>query len=212
MATRFYLPITGAADISITPSASWASAASAWIGSQMKCVTTRISSALTSYANVGTLSDDQHYYFGIWVSDRLQPQTIAQQTLTLAVRNNETNTGNNLQLHFIVRLVAADGTTFLDLVSFTDEGSERGTTAGVSFWTGNTTARTAVGGDRIVIEMGLGGNPTSTNVHSGAMTFGDNNANDNVGTDGDTNNYNPWVNFGTTTLAFMRRRVFLTHR
>ena len=211
MATRFYLPITGAAPITITPSASWTGAASAWIGSQMKCVTTKISSALTSYSNVGTLSTDQHYYFGIWVSDRLQPQAIEAQTLTLSVRNNETSARNNLQLHFIVRKVAADGTTFEDIVAFTDEGSERGTTAGTSYWTGNTSAVTAVGGDRIVIEIGLGGDPLGSDVHSGAMTFGDNNANDNVAADADTNNYNPWVNFGTTTLAFMRRRVLLPH-
>jgi len=212
MATKFYLPITGAAPITITPSASWTGAASAWIGSQMKCVTTRINSALTSYANVGTSSTDAHYYFGIWVSDRLAAQNLPQQTLSLAIRNNETSARNNLQLHFIVRAVAANGTTFQDIVAFTDEGSERGTTAGVSFWTGNTTALSISGGDRIVIEIGLGGDPLGSDVHSGAMTFGDNNANDNVGTDGDTNNYNPWVNFGTTTLAFMRRRVFFPHR
>ena len=212
MATRFYLPITGAAPITITPSASWTGAASAWIGSQMKCVTTRIDSTLTSYANVGTLSTDQHYYFGVWVSNRLAAQDLPQQTLTLAVRNNETDAKNNLQLHFIVRAVAADGTTFHSIVNFTDEGSERGTTAGVSFWTGNTTALSIDGGDRIVIEIGLGGDPISTSVHSGAMTFGDNNAADNVGTDGDANNRNPWVNFATTTLAFMDRRVLLPHR
>jgi len=68
------------------------------------------------------------------------------------------------------------------------------------------------GGDRIVIEIGLGGDPISTSAHSGAMTFGDNNAADNVGTDGDANNRNPWVNFATTTLVFMGRRVLLPHR
>ena len=208
MATRFYLPISGASGILPAVSTSWYGAASSGLGQGLLMVTTRINTVITEKTHADSDSSDRHFYFGQWVSARLQPQSLPQQTFTIAVRNNETDAKNNMQMHFIIRILAADNTTYQDVVSFTDEGSERGTTAGVSFWTGNTTARTLVGGDRLVAEIGLGGDPTTTAVHNGSMWFGDNNANDNVGTDGDTNNYNPWINFGTTTLAFMRRRIW----
>jgi hypothetical protein len=212
MPTRFYLPSTGAADILPAWSVSWYDATS-FSAAKLKAVTARISSVMTTKTMTDLDVTDRHFACGMWVSDRLAPQTIAVQALSCSIKCSETSNSNNLLLHWIVRLIAADGITFRTIISFRQDGTEVPLTASIAsrYDTLNTTLATAVGGDRIVIEVGLGGDPSTTFTHNGSMIIGDDSATDLNAADADTGIRNPWVEFANT-LTFMRDRVFVTHQ
>lgn len=157
---------------------------------------------------------DRSFAMGMWISDRLKPQAIAAQTVTISIKCSEADAKCNLFVKWIIRLLHADNTYGDSILAFTAGGSELPLTAAIAsrFDTQTSTAVTAVGGDRIVIEIGIGGDPApSTGTHSSSMIIGDDAANDLDAGDGDTGVDNPWVNFGTTTLEFMRDRNFVTH-
>ena len=50
-----------------------------------------------------------------------------------------------------------------------------------------------VAGDRLVLEIGLGGDPTGSNTHTSRMVLGDNSATDLGPSSGGTNPFNPWI-------------------
>jgi len=85
MATRFYLPSTGAAPVSVTKSSYWdgiENSAQADNYASCKAVITTISSAMTSRSLDGnTDGGDTNYAYGQWISDPIAAQTLSAQNL-----------------------------------------------------------------------------------------------------------------------------------
>jgi hypothetical protein len=213
MATKFYLPSTGTATVDPAWSTSWYNA-TAYSASKLNAVTTKISSAMSTKSMTEADVTDRSFAVGMWISDRLKPQAIAAQTVTISIKCSEDNAKNNLYVKWIIRLLHADNTYGDTILAFTADGLELALTAAIAsrFDTQTSTAVTAVGGDRIVIEIGTGGDPASGGgSHNASMIIGDDAAADLDAADADTGVDNPWVNFGTTTLEFMRDRNFVTH-
>lgn len=216
MATIFYLPSSGTLSPGLDPawSDSWYDATSMSAQKLPLVVTTHGSTGMItkSMTDDGDVSNRSHAA-GMWISNRLAPQAIAAQTLTMSIKCSETDAKNNLVVKWIIRLLHADGTYGDSILPFAADGTEAPLTAAIASRADSQTSTlvTAVGGDRIVIEIGLGGDPGSGGgSHAGSIIIGDAATNDLSG-DADTGIDNPWVNFGTTTLVFMRDRHFITH-
>ena len=98
MATRFYLPSTGAAPVSVSFDLTWDETSGA--GSSLKCVTTKISSAMTSVAvTKTTATGGTRALVRQYVSDRLVAQTLASgTTFTGQIRALESAANDNLDV------------------------------------------------------------------------------------------------------------------
>jgi hypothetical protein len=204
-ATRFYLPSTGAADV--TPAYTnlpWSIVTSA---DSLKCVTTRIGSAMTS-KDSATGSSKVTTLNRQYVSAPLNAQTISG-TVRGQVRGNYSNKATNPALGIYV--VSRDGTTLRGtLLAITDGSAYTKTLTNRS--TPASLALSSVGaqqGDRIVIE--IGGDQTSNGNSHVTQSFGDDNATDLPVDNSTTTAYNPWVEF-SGTIGFESpagRRVIL---
>lgn len=197
-ATRFYLPSTGAAEVSPAFHVDWASTAEA---DRLKCVTTRIESDMIDKAiaviKVASVANRQY------VSASLEAQEISG-SVSGEVRGFETSPPNNAFSAVIIRVVSNDGSTFRGtLLDMTSGGTEYSTAPLQNRETppaSGLTPVTAQAGDRIVIEIGM----TKLETKSGAETqnFGDNHSLDlAVGDNTDNDVHNPWIEF-SQTLSF----------
>ena len=197
MATRFYLPSTGAAAVSPAYSARWEDTS---IAAGLKCVTVKISSAMTTVSFVDVDATNKDILFRQYVSDPISAQTIAAQTVRYQIRGSEIGLGNNLLADIDIRVVSNDGTVVRGtILSTRAAGGEYNTTLENSFVT--TTSSTEViasEADRIVIEIGQGGDPDVGGTHSGSLSIGDDSGTDLPEDGTDTNPYNPWVNFANS--------------
>lgn len=111
MATRFYLPTTGAAPISPAPTAEWEDTANA--ASPLKMVTTRINSAFNTFsiAESGGSGDNFRDLLAIqYVSDPIAAQTITG-TLKGQMLMSESATAANMLAQLILIVVSGDGST-----------------------------------------------------------------------------------------------------
>ena len=82
-ATRFYLPSSGAAGASPNYTASWEDTS---IAARLKCVTTKISSAMTTVSFTDDDETDKDILFRQYVSDPIATQTIQAQTIGFSIR------------------------------------------------------------------------------------------------------------------------------
>ena len=117
MATKFYLPSTGAAGILPAYSTSWDDTTTA-SPSKLRAVIAKGTSNLATKSITETTSTDKHFCIGMWVSDRLAPQAIGAQAITCSISCSEYDAKANMTIHWIVRLVDAAGTTFQTLFAF----------------------------------------------------------------------------------------------
>ena len=163
MATRFYLVINTPADV--TPPAVLAG----WghsVDSVRKLVTTPDSSTL---ANIGYSPDASDHIIDTnachrrCVSDPLAAQTLSGN-ITAQIQCLELRASNNMFLALAVRVISNDGTT----VRNESLGVTRATSLEISTTlTNRTFPSTSIGsfacasGDRILIELGVGGLPTA---------------------------------------------------
>ena len=202
MATRFYLPSTGDSPCDPTPDAAWDDIGSLY--AVMSCVTTKIDSAATDVEVTG--NDDQtdgDYLIFQWVSDPIAAQTIQAQTIKFQMRSSEFSPANNLYQSLCIRVLSGDCTSVTGtLVPLTRDTLEL-TTALVNRSMAPTCSEVEANeGDRIVIEVGQGGDPTPSGEHDGILSIGDDSGTDLGENDTDTDAYNPWIEFVTDTLEF----------
>jgi len=197
MATRFYLPSTGSAPISPDFVADWYDTS---LASKLKAVTTKISSAFTEKVITDSNNTDRHFCVGMWVSDPITAQTISAQIVGLVIRSYETVAASNMYVHWTVRVIASDGVTVRGtIVAFSNHTTEIGTAYCRRYVGPTSTEVVAQDNDYIVIEVGLGGDPTSSNNHNSRAEIGDNSSTDLTASDAtETNQYCPWVNFANT--------------
>jgi len=215
LASRFYLPETEAAPVAppAPAGADWEHVNSV----SRKLLKTADSSTLTTtaYSPDGaddiTNKDSHHRQF---VSDPLAAQTIGGN-FTGQMQGLESHASNNCFLTMKVMVISNDGTTQRAvLLAITREAGAEFTTSlrNTTFDSVALAGYTCVNGDRLLVEVGMGGTPTSgsgTNCHNGSLRFGCNASSGDLPVD-DTQagtTYRPWVEFSGTLLFFNTQTV-----
>lgn len=202
MATKFYLPSEAASiPIGTTFSSSWEVTASQAF--RARASTSKISTAMTTFNVTEASSTAKDIALAMYVSLPLTSgQTVTGgQAITGQCRVSETGSNNNMFWAIGIRVMAHDGTTQRKLMlDVTQNGSEAATslTNRTYSTTSAATNYTTVAGDRIVIEIGMGGDPSGSNPHDFGMRLGDNAASDLPVNNTATTDDNPWVQLNDT--------------
>jgi len=207
MATRIYLESSGTPAISPPPNAAWTDTSQF---TRFNAGTTKAGSAMTTKNISDAISTQADILIGQWITPQLTAgQTIrgtvpSSSTWTIQIRASETAAANNLFVTWAIYVF--NGTTLQSTVvakrndatevatSLTNRGDSFGKTTG---------AYTTVAGDQLVIEIGLEGDPTSSNTHNGAMSYGSDSATDLAVDDTTTTADNPFINSSNDTLTFV---------
>jgi len=209
--TRFYLPSTGAAAISpaFDLDVAWSSSADA---DRLKCVTTRISSAMASKTEdaPGT-SGDQKWLLRQYVSDQLSASSTIFGLVFGQIRASESNVDDNIDsITFKMLVVKPDATFRGRLLAINEYGTiaELSTSLRNKIIAQDTASNEIVtplavtAGDRIVIELGLSNSAVGASI-TGSLSFGDDSATDLTELDETvTAANNPWVELVGVSLTF----------
>jgi hypothetical protein len=198
MATRFYLPSTGAA--AVNPAfGGWDESGSA---DRVRCVTSKSATAMVD-KTVAKGTGATRALVRQYVSDPIAAQTITSGTVKGQVRALESAANDNLDLvPLLIRVCSNDGSTFRSpaIIALGDYA------AALEFATTLTNRRIADGdstsevvaqdGDRIVIEIGIKNSASGSSV-SGTLNFGDDSATDLAEDTSTTTANNPWIELST---------------
>ncbi len=137
------------------------------------------------------------------ISNPLKAQTMGVQTFTASFQGIETNAANNLFVYYTVKAVAEDGSsTTGTLLALTADDVEFSTTLRSRGFSATTTSVALNANDRLVIEVGIGGTPSSS-THSGTLRVTEDFsiADLTAASDTQTTAGCSFVNFGSTTLT-----------
>jgi hypothetical protein len=206
MATRLYLPSSGAAAVNppFTLQASWDQTGSA---DRLRMVTTKSATAMTSLTQASTITSNQRQLVRQYVSDPIAGQVLAVGTIKGTIRVAESATNDNINaVASKVLVVSNDGQTLRGAISNLSH-----TLVSVNEWAtvavGLTNRRVADGdatsavtsqeGDRIVIELGYSTTVGGSSI-SGNMNFGDDAASDCADDEAGTAANNPFVELSIT--------------
>ena len=199
-ATRFYLPSSGAAGASPNYTTSWEDTS---IAARLKCVTTKISSAMTTVSFTDDDETDKDILFRQYVSDPIATQTIQAQTIGFSIRAQRGTYGTSQVTSWRVYVVSNDGSSETGtIIVHRRDGTLLTTSLNSKYDSATSTEVIANANDRIVIEIGTGGDPSAARDHDSNISIGDDAVNDLDAADSDADADNPWVNFGTDTITF----------
>lgn len=210
MATRFYLPSTGAAEV--TPANdSWDKTTGA--GAARKAVTARISSAMATVTNTKDSTTLHCSLIRQYVTGPLAAQTISG-TVKGQMRCIESNGNFAACVAVSIRACSEDGGTIRSPALLAISNSDLYTSGTVHEMATSLTNRsledsaenkslsltscTLSEGDRLVIELGFRSSDTST-IRTGGISFGDDHATTDLPEDQvATAANNPWIEFSQT--------------
>lgn len=207
MSTKLYFQSTASSPITPAVSSSWDYSISAF--ARYPTSITKASQAMTfiSLDGNGDASDND-YCFGQWISGALAAQTIGGTDVYVKIqmRCMEEAARVNAFLTATVRILSGDGTTVRGTVcALTRDNTEMVATTNEALATNrawaisSTTAVSAQEGDRIVIEVGSGGDPSSGsggNSHDSDICVGDASSTDlTIDDDMEVANNNPYCLF-----------------
>lgn len=193
MATRFYLPSSGAAAVTPAYSAAWDVTSSAV---QLRTSPTKASTTMTTISYLDNNDQDRDILAVQYISDPIVAQLIDVSTVKFQIRASETSNARNMFTAIRLRVCSNDGTTFTGgLLALTRDDTEMATSLTNRQFSAAITAVTANEGDRIIIEIGGGGNPALDSDHDHNLRVGDEASSDLPEDDTDTNDYNSWVQF-----------------
>ncbi len=211
MATRFYFNESEAAAVSPTLSAAWSHSGGTNTGRRRLQKETPDSSALSTVAVTPDAAD--HLVAGDslhrqYVSDPMGAQTISG-TVKMNLQCLEANAGNNLFLAYKIFICSQDGTTIKeDVATLTRDTVNEVATSLTNrrIEAVSISTVTIEEGDRIVVEIGLGGTPTAaggTQGHNGSIRWGGSAAGGDLGeNDTDTGTtLRPWIEFSATIVG-----------
>lgn len=201
MATRFYLPATVVSTpISPTPDSAWEDVSA--IGRNMMRPK-KIGDAMTTVSFGDSDATDKDVILRQFISEQLTPgQTITGgQTLKAQARYKERATSCNM--FPVVGCRVINGSTVqktilavtrgvgneLDATTLTNRGASTSSVAG---------NYTTVAGDRIVLEMGAGGDPAAGSDHDYDLRLGDAASSDLPENSTATTDDNPWFEMADT--------------
>ena len=203
MATRLYLPASAASTpITPTPDAAWEDTS---ILARAMTSTATIADPMATVAFDDANATNRDVLFRQYISLPLTAgQTITgAQAIKAQARVSETDVANNMFLAVGIRII--NGTTVQKTVlAVTRDGTEATTSLTNRQFTATSAATdyTTVADDRIVIEVGMGGDPSlSDRSHDSSIRFGDAAAADLAEDDTSTTDDNPWIEL-TDTLTF----------
>jgi|GEM_PF-6839714 len=195
MSTIFYLPSTGAPDITPDFDAVWHKTSEA---DRLEMVRTKISSAFA----IKTCSEDvatgpYEVLNRQYVSNPIGAHDFTGCGLRIQVRCMEDNAKADFKLSGIVKVVSGDGNTLRGywlywpmINEFDDVLTNRGiwiTTLSAPFSSQN--------GDRIVVEIGTRASNTKTTLYTATQDFGDASGTNLPINEIETAQYNPWISF-----------------
>lgn len=141
-----------------------------------------------------------------WASPQLVGQTIQVQTVKAQFQALEDNALNDLFLYIYVGVCNGAGTTLRGtLVSLTADNLELNLTTAQNRGFSTTCSEVVMlDGDRIVVEVGHGGDNQAGGSHNGAVKIGVNSAGADLAendTDTTASNVDPWLEFVTDTFS-----------
>ncbi|KPJ63742.1 hypothetical protein AMJ44_14065 [candidate division WOR-1 bacterium DG_54_3] len=171
MATRFYLPSTGAAAVNPAFWSGWEKTDEA---DRLRMVLTKIGSAFATKACTENLPDPTDMLNRQYVSDPIGVHDFTGCTWKTYIRCLEDNAKANFVLNVAVRVVSNDGNTIRfeisDAMGATefDDGELMNRTANDT-----SSANSSQNGDRIVVEIGIYAPNGKTTLYTGTMDFGD---------------------------------------
>jgi hypothetical protein len=197
MATKIYLPSSGSAPVSPAYDAAWHNTTFA---ARLPCYDSKQSTTMTTVADTVNIKTNEDHLYRQWISEPITAQTLLAQTLKLQIRAAESNTAANLFASISVRIVSNDGNTVRGTVlSLVRDDTEFAATLTNRGYSATSTQVIATANDRIVIEIGQGGDPAGGGNHNnGTLRIGDTAASDLPDNDTATDDYNPWVEFANT--------------
>lgn len=157
---------------------------------------------------------DQNILFFQFVGNPMNAVQSGTPSLTINMRCSETSTDNNLFLCATARLVRENGSDYATpkvLKTFTLDNTECATTLTSRSLALSSITDTAIDeGDRLVLEIGLSGDPAPGASHSGAISYGDDSATDiSLISDSTTDPNNPVANLNTSSYTFHGTRLYL---
>lgn len=204
MPTRFYLPSSGTPAIS-PAFAFWNDTS---IATRRELVTIKISSTLTSFSFADSDATDKDILFSQFISSPIVAQTISAQTIQIVVRAREYDANRNLFLAWRINVVSNDGSTLRGgIIPFRRDNTEFSVPSIRSCYdTTTSTEVIAQDGDRIVVEIGAGGDPNAGWDHDCDVQFGDDSGSDCGANDTNTGTSSPWLEFANT-LTFLTTNV-----
>lgn len=224
MASKFYVDSATHPSITIpAPEAGWehATAASAQNGSDgystCQMNTTKQSSSMVTIGGATTYDAVDHTGVGA-DQDALLLRLVSRRLKAMSMSGSETVTGqfitregtNSDNLVFSVKIytINAAGTLVTTPLALTRNGTEFSNALTNHTFSFTTAAGpfSISDGDRLVIEIGCGGQPasgTGTNGHNQRLVIGDNSASDLPVNETATTQDNPWINFATNTFVFL---------
>lgn len=210
MATRFYLPSTGAADVTPLAPTGWSETTGFDI---LKCVTTRISSAMANKQRVTSLTAaGTRCLLRQYVSNPIAAQTIAG-TVKGTVRGLESAANDNIDVvSSRIWVSSFDGQTNRgELLAIGNYGpvAEFATSLRAKrIADGDTTTQVVcLPRDRIIIEIGYGSTVGGVSI-SGSLSFGDDSATDLGDNETDTAANNPFVELSQDIRFFQGFTAF----
>lgn len=206
MATKLFLRKT-AETVPISPAAD-----SAWEDSSSMfrayCRTTSGADTIANVTLTETSSTDKDCCVAQYIAPLKAGQTITgAQAVQFVAQFQESTSGNNMNSTFGIRIIASDGSTVRKTVLAVTREANEVVASPTATTNRNNTATSAAGnyttvdGDFLVIEIGAGGDPTSTNPHTYIIRLGDSSATfltaNDTGTSA-TDNNSPWVQLNDT--------------
>lgn len=198
MATRFYLPSSGTAEVS----PSWTSTWSTTTSNRFVMSTTKAGTAMTTFDKASSSSANQDHAIVQYVSAPIQEVAFSSPTYKLQVRGRQDFVDDNLFVSVTARVVSNDGVVLRGtLFAVTRDNTEFTTSLVNRQWTltGSGTVN-AMNGDRLVLEVGVGGDPGPDNTHTGHLRLGDSAGSDLAEDNSTTTDNNPWWELSTNVL------------
>jgi len=193
MATRFYLPSTGAAAVSPAFWSGWEKTDEA---DRLGMVDVKIGSAFATKACTENLPDPTDMLNRQYVSAPIGIHDFTGCTWKAYIRCLEDAAKADFILNIAVRVVSNDGNTIRFEISDA-VGAEEFDDGELMNRTANDTssANSSQSGDRIVVEIGIYAPNGKTTLYTGTMDFGDASGTDLPENETETAQYCPWIEF-----------------
>lgn len=201
--TRLWFPSTGTAAVSPAFDVGWEDTASA-SPARRPLQTTASGTAMTtvSFTDASEVDRDILMYQG--VSLPLDgAQTIDAQSIRVAIRARETLDDNQCFMTWLVKVFSNDGTALRGTIVAIgrDDTELDAITLTSRYLSASGGSVAALDGDRIVVELGVGGDPIiGTEGHSSSIRVGDVAASELPYDDSMTTDLNPFIQFAQTLL------------
>ncbi len=200
MATRFYFAASGSAPVSPAFNTAWNNTDDA---TRLPLIAdTPSNTALATTAYFDNSNQDQDHLIHQWVSKALDAVEIASQTIKVQMRCQEGAAGDNQFLAVSIRVCSNDGTVIrsTQIITLVRDDTEISDSALENrSWSGSSTAITPTLGDRLVVELGTGGDPAGGGDHDTDLRIGDPTAGSDLPeNDTATSDDKPWLEFANT--------------